>query len=35
MPVDDSTTAKQKLIEFIHNLTSEQCEFIISFLNGE
>jgi hypothetical protein len=35
MPVEDKTTVKEKLIEFIHNLTDEECAFIISFLNSK
>ena len=26
-------TPKEKLIEFIHNLTEEECNLIISYLN--
>lgn len=29
----EKITAKEKLIEFIHNLTKEEIETVISFLN--
>ena len=29
----DEMTTKEKLIEFIHNLTDEECKIIISGLN--
>lgn len=35
MAVGENITTKEKLINFIHNLTNEDCELIISFLNSE
>jgi hypothetical protein len=32
MAFDEKVTTKEKLIEFIHNLTDQECEFIISSL---
>ena len=31
----EEKTKKEELIEFIHNLTNEECEFIISVLNSK
>lgn len=31
----EEITAKEKLIEFIHNLTDEECKIIISALNSK
>ena len=33
MSVEEKTSKKEKLIEFIHNLTDEECKIIISALN--
>lgn len=33
MDVGEKMTAKEKLIEFIHNLTDEECKIIISSLS--
>lgn len=33
MQVEEKITAKEKLIEFIHNLTDEEVKIIVSFLN--
>ena len=33
MEHDESITIKEKLIEFIHNLTDSECEYIISNLH--
>ena len=30
---DEKISKKEKLIEFIHNLTEEECKLIISHLN--
>ena len=35
MACGEEATSKEKLIEFIHNLTSEECETIISFLQTQ
>ena len=29
---DEKVTTKERLIEFIHNLTDQECDFIISSL---
>ena len=31
----DATTKKDKLIEFIHNLTNEECEKIVAYLKNK
>ena len=31
----EERTAKEKLIEFIHNLTTEECDLIVSLLQEE
>lgn len=33
--IEEEKTNKEKLIEFIHNLTDEECKIIISVLNGK
>ena len=33
MEIEKTTPAKEKLIEFIHNLTDEECKYIISNFN--
>ncbi len=33
MPDNERTTTKEKLIDFIHNLTDEECKRIILSLN--
>jgi hypothetical protein len=33
MADSERTTSKEKLIEFIHNLTDEECKIIISKLD--
>lgn len=33
MSIGESITIKENLIEFIHNLTDEECKIIISSLN--
>ena len=35
MAVGEKMTAKEKLIEFIHNLTDEEVKIIISHFNKE
>ena len=35
MAVIEETSTKEKLIEFILNLTNEECEIIISYLNSK
>lgn len=35
MAVIEETSKKEKLIEFIHNLTNEECELIILSLKTE
>lgn len=35
MADSEKTTSKEKLIEFIHNLTDEECKKIIAFLKSE
>jgi hypothetical protein len=32
---EEEKTNKEKLIEFIRNLTDEECKIIISVLNGK
>lgn len=34
MAADETKTAKEKLIDFIYNLTHEECEIIVSFLTN-
>lgn len=31
----EDKTKKEKLIEFIHNLTNEECERIVAYLNNK
>ena len=33
MAAEEKKTAKEKLIDFIHNLTDEECKIILSSLN--
>ena len=35
MPTEAPTTAKEKLTEFILNLTDEECKIIIAFLKDK
>ena len=35
MEVKEVITMKEKLIKFIHNLTNEECEVIISLIQAE
>lgn len=35
MESEEEKTAKEKLIEFIKNLTNEECDIIISFMQKE
>lgn len=35
MENDKTISAKDKLIEFIHNLTKEECDVIILFLQND